>query len=109
MEVSIVTNNRKSNVSGTVSDKLAVKKNLSRKFDHEFANEPLTAEEKLNNKPSRMSLTSDKWLYIDKNIIEIISEKEIFDEVIRIDKCGVWSLKCRLRRRIIFPSVVLLF
>lgn len=53
MEVHIVNNNRKSNVSGTVSDKQAVKKNLSREFDHELANEPLTAAEILNNKKTK--------------------------------------------------------
>ena len=53
MEVFIVTNNRKSNVSESVSDKQAVRKDLSREFDHEFANEPLTAAERLNNKKTK--------------------------------------------------------
>jgi len=53
MEVSIMSKNRKSNVSDTVSDKQAVKKKLSREFDHEFANEPLTAAEILNNKKTK--------------------------------------------------------
>lgn len=53
MEVSIVSNNRKSNVSDSISDKQAVKKNLSRAFDHEFANEPWTAVERLNNKKTK--------------------------------------------------------
>jgi len=53
MEVAFVTKNRKSNVSNTVSDKLAVRKNLSREFDHEFANEPLTEVQKLNNKKTK--------------------------------------------------------
>ncbi|MFY3791935.1 small acid-soluble spore protein O [Ureibacillus sp. MALMAid1270] len=48
-----MTKNRKSNVSNTVSDKLAVRKNLSREFDHEFANEPLTEVQKLNNKKTK--------------------------------------------------------
>ena len=48
-----MTNNRKSNVSGTVSDKQAVRKDLSREFDHELANEPLTAAERLNNKKTK--------------------------------------------------------
>lgn len=53
MEVFIVTNNKKSNVSGTVSDKQAVRKDLSREFDHELANEPLTAAERFNNKKTK--------------------------------------------------------
>ena len=53
MEVFIMTNNRKSNVSGTVSDKQAVRKDLSREFDHELANEPLTAAERFNNKKTK--------------------------------------------------------
>ncbi|WP_246027639.1 MULTISPECIES: small acid-soluble spore protein O [Lysinibacillus] len=48
-----MSNNRKSNVSGTVSDKQAVRKNLSKEFDHEFANEPLTAAERANNKKTK--------------------------------------------------------
>ncbi|WP_445491283.1 small acid-soluble spore protein O [Niallia sp. 03133] len=36
-----------------VSDKQAVKGNLSNQYDHEFANEPLTAAEKLNNKKTK--------------------------------------------------------
>ncbi|MFJ8235755.1 small acid-soluble spore protein O [Ureibacillus sp. NPDC094379] len=48
-----MSNNRKSNISGTVSDKQAVRKNSSREFDHELANEPLTAAERLNNKKTK--------------------------------------------------------
>ncbi|PKG23057.1 small acid-soluble spore protein O [Niallia nealsonii] len=36
-----------------LSDKQAVKGNFSREYDHEFANEPLTAAEKLNNKKTK--------------------------------------------------------
>lgn len=35
------------------SDKQNERKNMSKQFDHEFANEPLTAEEKLNNKKTK--------------------------------------------------------
>lgn len=46
-------NNKKSNVSGTVSEEHAVRKNLSRAFDHELANEPLSPQEKFNNKKTK--------------------------------------------------------
>lgn len=36
-----------------ISDEQNERRNLSKKFDHEFANEPLTAEEKLNNKKTK--------------------------------------------------------
>jgi len=36
-----------------INDKHAVKGSLSREYDHEFANEPLTASEKLNNKKTK--------------------------------------------------------
>ncbi|WP_339230527.1 small acid-soluble spore protein O [Oceanobacillus sp. FSL K6-2867] len=36
-----------------VSDKHAVREKLSTEFDHEFANEPLTAEERHNNKKTK--------------------------------------------------------
>lgn len=39
--------------SGGFSDKQHVRKKLSKNFDHEFANEPLTAKEKLNNKKTK--------------------------------------------------------
>lgn len=35
------------------SDEQKVRKNMSEEFDHEFANEPLTADEKLNNKKTK--------------------------------------------------------
>lgn len=35
------------------SDKHAVRNKLSKKFDHEFANEPLTAAERHNNKKTK--------------------------------------------------------
>ncbi len=35
------------------SDKQAVKDEQSREYDHEFANEPLTTAEKLNNKKTK--------------------------------------------------------
>ena len=53
MEVYIVSNRPKNNFSGTVSDEQAVRKNLSREFDHELANEPLTPAEKHNNKKTK--------------------------------------------------------
>ncbi len=53
MEVDIVSNSEKKNSSGNVSDEQAVRKNLSREFDHELANEPLTATERLNNKKTK--------------------------------------------------------
>ncbi|WP_164669409.1 small acid-soluble spore protein O [Virgibacillus doumboii] len=36
-----------------VSDEQAVRKNLTRQYDHEFANEPLSAAEKANNKKTK--------------------------------------------------------
>ena len=53
MEVFIVSNSRKKNLSGNVSDEQAVRKNLSRAYDHELANEPLTPAEKHNNKKTK--------------------------------------------------------
>lgn len=43
---------KKVNDSG-FSDKHAVRKKLSKKFEHEFANEPLTAAERHNNKKTK--------------------------------------------------------
>jgi len=43
----------KKNLSASFSDEQAVRKNLSREFDHELANEPLTPEEKYNNKKTK--------------------------------------------------------
>lgn len=44
---------RKKLSSGGFSDEQAVRKKLSKDFDHEFANEPLTANEKYNNKKTK--------------------------------------------------------
>lgn len=38
---------------GGFSDKHAVRKKLSKNFEHEFANEPLSANERLNNKKTK--------------------------------------------------------
>ncbi|KGR77951.1 small acid-soluble spore protein O [Ureibacillus sinduriensis] len=48
-----MSNSPKKNPSGNVSDEQAVRKNLSREFDHEFANEPLTPAERHNNKKTK--------------------------------------------------------
>lgn len=53
MEVFIVSNSPKNNLSGNVSDEQAAKKNLSREFDHELANKPLTPAERYNNKKTK--------------------------------------------------------
>jgi small acid-soluble spore protein O len=50
MGVTIMT---KSKQNSEISNKQAVKGSLSREYDHEFANEPLTAAEKLNNKKTK--------------------------------------------------------
>ncbi|KAB7672678.1 small acid-soluble spore protein O [Bacillus sp. B1-b2] len=42
-----MTKNKNSNA------KQAIQGDLSKQYDHEFANEPLTAAEKLNNKKSK--------------------------------------------------------
>jgi len=44
---------KKDKISGGVSDEQKVRKDLSRSYDHEFANEPLTANEKFNNKKTK--------------------------------------------------------
>ncbi|WP_425423255.1 small acid-soluble spore protein O [Sporosarcina ureilytica] len=49
----MVSNGPKNNASSNVNDEQAVRKNLSREFDHELANEPLTAAERLNNKKTK--------------------------------------------------------
>lgn len=36
-----------------VNDEQAVRKDLTRQYDHEFANEPLSAKEKANNKKTK--------------------------------------------------------
>lgn len=51
MEVFLVSTNNKNNRS--TSDEQAIRKNLSRELDHELANEPLTAAERLNNKKTK--------------------------------------------------------
>lgn len=48
-----MSKNKKSKISGGVSDEQAVRKDLSRQYDHELANEPLTANEKYNNKKTK--------------------------------------------------------
>lgn len=50
-EVFLMANKKLSN--GGFSDKQAIRKKLSKKFDHEFANEPLTANERYNNKKTK--------------------------------------------------------
>ncbi|WP_163970324.1 small acid-soluble spore protein O [Oceanobacillus halotolerans] len=44
--------NRRQKAQGQ-SDEQAVRKELSRDFDHEFANEPLTENERFNNKKTK--------------------------------------------------------
>ena len=53
MEVYIVSNSPKNNLRGNASNEQAVRKNLSREFDHELANEPLTPAERHNNKKTK--------------------------------------------------------
>lgn len=48
-----MTKDAKNKLTGNVSDEQAVRKNLSKEFDHEFANEPLTPEERYNNKKTK--------------------------------------------------------
>ncbi|MET3656225.1 small acid-soluble spore protein O [Sporosarcina sp. FSL K6-1540] len=48
-----MSNSPKNNLSGNVSDEQAAKKNLSREFDHELANKPLTPAERHNNKKTK--------------------------------------------------------
>lgn len=43
----------KRNIQDSFSDEQRVRKNLSKEFDHEFANEPLTPNEKYNNKKTK--------------------------------------------------------
>lgn len=38
---------------GAWSDEQAVRKDLTREYDHEFANEPMTENEKQNNKKTK--------------------------------------------------------
>ncbi|WP_188456298.1 small acid-soluble spore protein O [Virgibacillus oceani] len=44
---------KKKQTNNGVSDEQAVRKELSRSYDHEFANEPLTENEKYNNKKTK--------------------------------------------------------
>ncbi|MFD2617550.1 small acid-soluble spore protein O [Terrilactibacillus laevilacticus] len=44
---------KKKNLGDSFSDEQAVRKSLSKQFDHEFANEPLTPAEKFNNKKTK--------------------------------------------------------
>jgi small acid-soluble spore protein O len=53
MEVYIVSNSPKNNLSNNANDEQAASKNLSREFDHEFANKPLTPAERHNNKKTK--------------------------------------------------------
>lgn len=48
-----VSKKEKNKQREVVSDKHAVREKLSTEFDHEFANEPLTAEERHNNKKTK--------------------------------------------------------
>jgi len=49
----VSTKRPKFKITGNPNDEQAVRKNLSKQFDHEFANEPLTEVEKLNNKKTK--------------------------------------------------------
>ncbi|WP_099157482.1 small acid-soluble spore protein O [Virgibacillus ndiopensis] len=44
---------KKKKTNNGVSDEQAVRGEMSRQYDHEFANEPLTANEKYNNKKTK--------------------------------------------------------
>ncbi|MDL4840891.1 small acid-soluble spore protein O [Aquibacillus rhizosphaerae] len=44
---------KKSKLNVGPSDEQAIRGKLSKKFDHEFANEPLTTNEKVNNKKTK--------------------------------------------------------
>ncbi|MCT2535236.1 small acid-soluble spore protein O [Aquibacillus koreensis] len=44
---------KKSKLNAAPSDEQAVRGQLSKQFDHEFANEPLTANEKAFNKKTK--------------------------------------------------------
>ncbi|WP_226035138.1 small acid-soluble spore protein O [Aquibacillus saliphilus] len=43
----------KNQLNNGPSDEQAIRAELSKKFDHEFANEPLTTNEKVNNKKTK--------------------------------------------------------
>ena len=53
MEVYRVSNSPKNNFNGNTSDEQVASKNLSREFDHELANKPLTPAERHNNKKTK--------------------------------------------------------
>lgn len=53
MEVFLLDKNKKNKQTGGVSDEQAVRGELSRQYDHELANEPLTPAEKFNNKKTK--------------------------------------------------------
>ncbi|HLR69373.1 small acid-soluble spore protein O [Virgibacillus alimentarius] len=44
---------KRNQITGGVSDEQAVRKKLSKKYDHELANEPLTTTEKVHNKKTK--------------------------------------------------------
>jgi len=48
-----VAKGKKKQFGSDFSDKQAKRKELSREFDHELANEPLTPAEKYNNKKTK--------------------------------------------------------
>lgn len=48
-----MANNKDKKQRGAMSDEQAVRKDLTKQYDHEFANEPLTENEKQNNKKTK--------------------------------------------------------
>lgn len=48
-----MSEDKKHQEKGEVSDEQKARKHLSREYDHEFANEPLTSNEKHNNKKTK--------------------------------------------------------
>ena len=44
-----------------------------------------------NNKPSKFSLSGDAWLYVDNNVIEIITKQEKQNISIEIERCGEYN------------------
>ena len=48
------------------------------------------------NKPSKFSLDRDNWIYVDKNIIDIISKPPKDDSVIEITKNGEYNLSDKI-------------
>ncbi|MBO6273248.1 tRNA lysidine(34) synthetase TilS [bacterium] len=45
-----------------------------------------------DNKPSKFSLSSDNWLYVDSNIMEIIQKTEQNNQIIEIVKNGTYTI-----------------